>query len=101
MALADITAVLDAAVLGESRYVFVLVQTNSTEQMVIIPNEDIAAKKSFYEESFNIDGTHKAYPGIALLAADHGDEPVNIKLRNDFYGGEVDVDEEEESGETE
>lgn len=97
MALTDITSVLDAAVSNESDYAFVLVQTNPTEQMVIIPQEDLAEKKAFYEENFDSDGSHKTYPGITLLAADHGDESVNIKLRNDFYGTEPLEEEEEES----
>lgn len=88
MALTDITGALDAAVAAESDYAFVLVQTNSTEQMVIVPSWEFEEKKAFYEENFDADGAHKTYPGIALLAADHGDESVNIKLRNDFYGSE-------------
>lgn len=100
MALTDITGVLDAAIAAESDYAFVLVQTNSTEQMVMIPQGDFAKKKAFYEENFDSDGSHKMYPGIALLAADHGDESVNIKLRNDYYATEP-LEEEEEEPETE
>lgn len=100
MALTDITGVLDAAVLADSEYAFILVQTNSTEQMVIVPNGEFEEKKAFYEENFYSEGAHRAYPGIALLAADHGDESVNIKLRNEFYGNEP-LDEEEEPDEEE
>lgn len=88
MELLDVIGVLEEATAEGSEYTFVLVKTNSSEEMVIIPADKFDEKKSFYEENFDENGMHKTYPGIALLAASHGDATENLRLRKEYYNTE-------------
>lgn len=82
---ADVIAVLDEAIEQESKYAFILVDTLAGPQMISLLNDEFEAKKEFYEERFDDEGLHATYPNIALLAADHGGEEVNITLRQEYF----------------
>lgn len=86
MATLEVIGVLEEAAAENAEFVFVLVKTRSTDEMIVLTPDRYEEKKEFYEEHFDENGSHKTYPGIALLAASHGDAYEGVRLRKAYYG---------------
>lgn len=70
----DLLRVFDEATDRDYPYVFVKVEAEGIEELIIIPRRSFEAKKDFYTNAYNDDLTHVMNKNVKLTDLGYGNE---------------------------
>ena len=70
----DLLSVFEEAENRDYPYVFVKIEAEGVEELIIIPSRSFKAKKDFYRGAYNNDLTHVMNKNVKIMDAGYGNQ---------------------------